>query len=489
MRIMKRIIVYFCICLFVFISCIVICSFAFRDRSIQITDEMLVEETEMESAWDFKQNLNIGWNLGMSFSSNIKYPEIIKYYVEIDNVKTDLLDPLKVNTINLTNKTKSSPTLIFDIPYTALDGILTWSIEYLSFNNQEVVVNKLFESEVIDGKVSVCLDNYTSLYYQDLSVNIKIHKFYEYDTLEKVEFYEIFWGKTKTSKQLFISLKEKGFNAIRISFDVYNHINDQGKIDSLWLNRLKEVVDYCMELDMYCLIDIVETYGLYVDNLTDESVSLYISLWKQLANVFRKYDDKLLFAPFNEIRNTNGDWGTTDLNCLNNMNKLYQIFVDTIRASGANNRYRNLLLSCYGTGINKYMLDQFVIPEDSTYNHLLFECHYYDPVRFTFNEINLGNTDFEYEWGSLSDKERLVDAFKIVNEFMKKNKIPLIITEFGVVDRISLDERIEYLEYYKKIAKKYKVGLFIFDDAHDFAIIDRETCEFYENELVDVLTK
>ena len=225
-----------------------ICCFILRDKSIRITDEMLEEETDMESAWDFKQNLNIGWNLGMSFSSNIKYPEIIKYYVEIDNVKTDLLDPLKVNTINLTTKTKSSPTLIFDIPYTTLDGILTWSIEYLSFNNHEVVVNKLFESEVIDGKISVCLDNYNSLYYQDLSVNIKIHKFYEYDTLEKVEFYEIFWGKTKTSKQLFISLKEKGFNAIRISFDVYNHINDQGKIDSLWLNRLKEVVDYIKNL-------------------------------------------------------------------------------------------------------------------------------------------------------------------------------------------------------------------------------------------------
>ena len=63
----------------------------------------------------------------------------------------------------------------------------------------------------------------------------------------------------------------------------------------------------------------------------------------------------------------------------------------------------------------------------------------------------------------------------------------LIIGEFGAVDRTSVEERIEYLSYYKKQAKKYNIGLFIFDDAHDFAIIDRKTNKFINEEIIDVL--
>lgn len=129
-------------------------------------------------------------------------------------------------------------------------------------------------------------------------------------------------------------MNTKGFNAIRISFDVYNHLNSEGIIDTLWLDRLKKVVDYCMEADMYCLIDIVEIYGLFVDDLNDEKLNLFSLLWKQVANKFKDYNDLLLFSPFNEVRNKNGDWNASTTELLKNMNRLYQLFVDTIRDTG-----------------------------------------------------------------------------------------------------------------------------------------------------------
>lgn len=465
-----------------------------QNRKIYITNEMKAEEGTIESAWDFKENLKIGWNLGMSLSANIPYPKNIKYKLILedeDNNKreSNLFSCDLKNNYEITFKKINNLKIEFDIPYTTLDGTLNWEIKELIINNEKIYINKQYINKVEQGKIIVPLEINPFNDINKIDINIKINKFYEDNTNDKVNFYETFWCSDKTTKELLLTLKKEGFNAIRISFDVYNHINESGIIDDLWLNRLKEIVDYCIELDIYCLVDIVETYGLYVDNLNEETIKLYISLLTQVANIFKDYNEKLLFSPFNEIRNKKGEWNTNNIEDLKNMNYLYQIFVDTIRSTGGNNKERNLILTTYAAGISEEIINNFKIPNDITKNHLLIECHNYQPVRFTFNEINLGNTDFLTEWGSYKDKQEMKKTFQTLNKFIKKTKLPLIIGEFGVVDRITVDERIEYLKYYLKNAKKYNIGLFIFDDSYDFAIINRKTNQFINQEIKDVLTK
>jgi hypothetical protein len=70
---------------------------------------------------------------------------------------------------------------------------------------------------------------------------------------------------------------------------------------------------------------------------------------------------------------------------------------------------------------------------------------------------------------------------------MKKNKLPFIIGEFGVADRNSIMEMKEYYEYFRKQTKKLKIGTLVFDDSHDFVIINRKTKEFINEEIVDIL--
>lgn len=475
------------------ISLIFIYIILIQDRKLYITSKMRSEEGTIESAWDFKENLKIGWNLGMSLSANIPYPKIIKYklILEEDNntFESNLFSCDVKNTYNINLEKLNNLKIEFDIPYTTLNGTLDWQITELVINNKNIYLNKQCINKVEQGKLIVPLEINSLIDINKLDINIKINKFYEDNTLDKVNFYETFWCEDKTTKELLVTLKKEGFNAIRISFDAYNHINELGIIDDLWLNRLKEIVDYCIELDIYCLVDIIETYGLYVDDLNDEIIKLYISLLTQVANIFKEYNEKLLFSPFNEIRNKKGEWNTNNIEDLKNMNYLYQIFVDTIRSTGGNNKERNLILTTYAAGISEAIINNFKIPNDITKNHLLIECHNYQPVRFTFNEINLGNTDFLTEWGSYQDKKEMRHTFKTLNKFIKKTKLPLIIGEFGVVERIELNEKIEYLKYYLKNAKKYNIGLFIFDDSYDFAIINRKTNKFINQEIIDVLTK
>lgn len=132
-------------------------------------------------------------------------------------------------------------------------------------------------------------------------------------------------------------------------------------------------------------------------------------------------------------------------------------------------------------------MNLFKKPNDTTYNHLLVECHIYEPVRFTFNEINLGSTDFVYEWGSISDKINLNNTFQLISNFMKITSLPVIIGEFGVANRNRVSEMKEYYKYYKKQTKKYNIGIFVFDDSHDFVIINRKTYEFINSDIVNIL--
>lgn len=472
--------------LFILFLSIVVFLF-FLQKPITINKKMLSEENHMESAWDFNQNLNIGWNLGMSLSANINYPEIITYNLIVNNQKSQEFKSKETNKLIIDNVASNDFKIEFNIPYSNLDGILYWTLDTLLLDNDVIYLDKTYETEVTDGKAFLEIENIDKENYHEIEIKLTISKFYEYNTQEKVDFYETFWCETKTDKELIQTLKNKGFNAVRISFDVYNHLTSDGIIDSLWLKRLKEIVDYCMDLDIYCLVDIIETYGLYADNINNDDLNKFTSLWIQVATLFKDYDDKLLFSPFNELRNYNGDWTVSNDMVLENMNYLYQVFVDTIRSTGGNNKWRNLILTTYAAGVDNAILESFKMPNDSTFNHLLVECHLYHPVNFTFNEINLGSTDFVYEWGSKEDKRSLNYTFKLISDFMKKTNIPVIIGEFGVADRNSILEMKEYYEYYKKQTKKFKISILIFDDSHDFVIIDRKTKKFINEEIVDIL--
>ena len=53
-------------------------------------------------------------------------------------------------------------------------------------------------------------------------------------------------------------IREMGFNAVRIpcAWDQYLSDETTYEIKSSWLSRVKEVVDYCMQNDLYAILNI-----------------------------------------------------------------------------------------------------------------------------------------------------------------------------------------------------------------------------------------
>lgn len=65
------------------------------------------------------------------------------------------------------------------------------------------------------------------------------------------------WGNPKTTQDMIKAVKAAGFNAIRIPVRWTEQLSDQTNmiVKGTWLNRVKEIVDWCLAEDMYVIIN------------------------------------------------------------------------------------------------------------------------------------------------------------------------------------------------------------------------------------------
>lgn len=285
--------------------------------------------------------------------------------------------------------------------------------------------------------------------------------------------FETAWGNPVTTRELIHFVKQCGFNAVRIPITYMEKIDENGKIDSKWLARIKEIVDYVIAEDMYCIINVHHDTGaseeawLRADPSMYENMSKkYSYLWEQVADCFKDYGEHLLFESFNEILDSNFNWGGSGAEEYDTVNRLNQLFVNTIRAAGGNNPNRNIIVNSYGASTAQSQLNAFKLPSDSAANHLIAEMHCYDPWAFTSNS---GDTTWD-----IADKNTLETIFERINNLIiKAQGVPVIIGEFAAQDADNDEARAAYAEDYIRIAKKYNISCFWWDDGGSMKIIDR----------------
>lgn len=279
---------------------------------------------------------------------------------------------------------------------------------------------------------------------------------------------ETLWGNPKTSKVLIDGVKAAGFNTIRIPCAWSGYIENQStfKIKDSWLMRVREVVDYCVDNDMYAIINIHWDGGWLENNPTYAQQNAVNTkqqaLWEQIAVAFREYDQHVLFAGTNEVH---FDFGTPTTEYITVQQSYLQTFINAVRSTGGRNTYRNLIVQGYNTNIN-HTNTYFTMPTDPASNRLMAEIHFYDPYDFTLDQ-----TSTKYYWGadfaglgntSTWGQEAWVDGefAKMKTKFVDNN-IPVVMGEYGAILRSSLTgqtltnhlaSRNHYLNYVTKKA-------------------------------------
>lgn len=323
---------------------------------------------------------------------------------------------------------------------------------------------------------------------------------------------ETAWGNPQVSKALIDKVKESGFNAIRIPASWNQHMANAGKAElkTEWLNRVEEVVQYCVENDMYVILNIHWDGGWLENNITpekqEENNAKQKAFWEQIATHFRDYDEHLLFASANEPNVENA----TQMAVLTSY---HQTFIDAVRATGGRNTYRNLIIQGPSTDIEKTKNLMLTLPVDPTENRMMAEVHYYTPWNFCGLEADADWGKMFYYWGegyhSETDPERnatwgeeeTVDAnFQLMKTQFVDKGIPVVLGEYGVTRRSTLvgdaltkhlASRAYYLKYVTKQALAYGLLPFYWDNGgtgnFGSGIFNRTNNTVFDQQALDAL--
>ncbi len=243
--------------------------------------------------------------------------------------------------------------------------------------------------------------------------------------------WETSWGQVATTQEIADFVLNEGFNAIRIPVTWAEHLDSDNNVDAIWMARVKETVNYFYDKGVYCILNAHHDGGAdgwieaYEDSYTKYH-DRFAKLWTQIAEEFKNYDERLLFEGFNEVLDENNNWGDSASGC-EWINKWNQLFVDTVRATGGNNAERNLVVMTYAGGGSEFNFSRFILPTDSTENHLIVEVHNYDPQAFTWTTATW--TTMTAKWSS-SAENTLKNDFAVYNKYADKFGVPVIVGEY-----------------------------------------------------------
>ncbi|MDE6726034.1 MAG: glycoside hydrolase family 5 protein [Ruminiclostridium sp.] len=242
----------------------------------------------------------------------------------------------------------------------------------------------------------------------------------------------------------------------------HNHVDENNKITDEWLARVKEVVDYGYKNGMYVILNIHhdtdKNYFYPTYDTLDQSKKFVTDIWTQVAEVFKDYDEHLIFECMNEPRliGTDKEWwvdvkskeGKEASDCIMQTN---QAFVDLVRASGGNNAQRYLMVPSYCASPDFACCDQFTIPNDSA-GRMIVSAHSYEPYDFALSDDKNKNTFSERTGKSIDSK-----LSALYNKFVSKG-IPVVIGEFGSRNKNDNTEaRIQHAAFYAAKAKSYGI--------------------------------
>lgn len=254
------------------------------------------------------------------------------------------------------------------------------------------------------------------------------------------------WGNPLITEDYIKLVKRSGFNAIRIpcAWDQYSD-KKTAKIQDAWLNRVKQVVQYCVTNEMYVLLNIHWDGGWLENNITpakqDSVNAKQKAFWEQIATVMRDFDEHVMFASANEP--AADDAAATAI-----LATYHQTFINAVRSTGGKNAYRVLVLQGPSTNMEKTSHFMTSLPADQVAGRLMVEVHYYSPFNFCLMEKDEPWGRMFYYWGnghhSLSDSARnptygeeaeVKSTFQLMKTKFVDKGIPVVMGEYGAYRR------------------------------------------------------
>ncbi len=282
------------------------------------------------------------------------------------------------------------------------------------------------------------------------------------------------WGMPAPSAEQFQAVKDAGFNTVRIPVTWYQHLEKTGNgyhINDAWLDYVKQTVDYAYSRDMFVILNVHhEEDWVNVPQFTEatkaEAKIRLQSIWSELAEEFKDYDQHLIFEGMNEPRqksnsavfewgNGSGDGGYT----WNYINELNETFVRTVRANGSkNNQERVLMLPGYCASSDRDAIANINIPNNA--GNVALSVHAYSPYYFTMCTDENGYHKFPAK----NYENDLAYMFDYFGQLQQQKGAPIIIGEFSASDFNNTQDRINWAQSYLNKAKSKGIPCVLWDN-------------------------
>ncbi len=304
---------------------------------------------------------------------------------------------------------------------------------------------------------------------------------------------ETSWGQPMTTKELIEFVASSGFTTIRIPVSWSNHIDDEGKIDEKWMNRVTQVVDWSLESGLYVILNSHHDNDAYYPTEANyENAEAYIiNIWTQIAENFKNYDEHLIFEVMNEPRlsgtakewwfNDNDKEGVEAIKCVD---KLNQQFVNLIRESEGYNKTRYLMVPSICASAQNALNSAFFAPGDDA-NRIIVSVHAYSPYDFAMNAN--GYTEWD---GSRNNELNFMEQLK--KKFIDQG-VGVVIDEFGSTNKDNTEDRIAWSKAYTERAAENGIACVLWDNGgtkvgeENFGMIDRDKFEIFYPEILNAM--
>lgn len=264
----------------------------------------------------------------------------------------------------------------------------------------------------------------------------------------------------EAEERYLVDFKSSGFSHVRIPVTWHNHVANEPPytIDTAWLNRVEQVVDWALAQNLYVILNAHHESWLKNAYANQLNQNRFDRIWIQVADKFKHHSNKLIF----EILNEPHGMSMADINKQN---------VRTLEIIRNVNPTRLVVYSGNGYTPVDSMLEAAIPAQNDDY--LIANFHSYDPWPFAGQCLQT--------WGSEQDKLALEQIYQRANTWSQTHSIPVTVNEFGSAkydftapeNVCDLNDRLEYLKSHVAYSHKYGIAATFWDDGGSFSTYDR----------------
>ncbi len=254
-------------------------------------------------------------------------------------------------------------------------------------------------------------------------------------------------------------IKEAGFDSVRINLHPFRHMDWENdyKLKASWFETCDWAVRNALANDLMVILDMHEFNAIGRD--PEGRKPALMSFWRQVAEHYKDAPDNVIF----EILNEPSQKLTAEM---------WNVWLNEALAIIRKTSPTRTVIIGPAFWSNVDYLKKLELPQAD--RNIIVTVHYYKPMDFTHQGASwAGRKDkLGITWGTVEEKQAVVNNFEKVQAWAKKEKRPIFLGEFGAYDKAEMKYRIAYINHVTREAEKRNWSWAYWQFDSDFILYD-----------------